>query len=147
VVTRKGQILALAALTALALSAGRHFWRVPRLPAPSSAQLPASARTLLPPFRKENLELTAEPHQELNYRIGMQAGATLVYAWSTGHGEVLSSECPSQNPGDSAGGHAAFEARSTGWYRWRWKNSSDKPIAVQLKLNGYYEAASMPYDR
>ena len=102
---------------------------------------------LLPAYRKENLELTVEPHQELNHRVGMQAGATLVYAWSTAHGEVLASECPSQSLRDSAGGHGAFEARSSGWYRWRWKNSSDKPIAVQLKLNGYYEAASMPYDR
>ncbi len=103
---------------------------------------------LLQPFRKDSLDLTVGPHDERNYRVGMQAGATLVYAWSTGRGgETLSSEAPGQKASLVAEGHGAFEARSSGWYRWRWRNPSGSPITIHVKLSGYYEAASMPYDR
>jgi len=128
--------------------AGLHFWQVQRPPAPSAAQLPASARELLPPFHKNSLDLTVRPHEELNYRVGMQAGATLVYAWSTGRrGEMLSAEFSGQKTSRAGEGHGAFEAQSTGWYHWRWKNESGNPITIHLKLSGYYEAASMPYDK
>ncbi len=102
---------------------------------------------LLAPFHKESFNLTVEPHQDLDYRVGMQAGATLVYAWSTPSGETLSCELPGQKTTHGAEGHGAFEAQSSGWYRWRWKNESANPITIHVKLNGYYEAASMPYDR
>jgi hypothetical protein len=128
--------------------AGAHFWNVQRPPAPSAARLPASARELLLPFRKDSLDLTVGPHDEANYRVGMQAGATLVYAWSTGHsGEVLSCECPGQKSSRGAEGHGAFEAQSSGWYHWRWRNASGNPITIRVKLSGYYEVASLPYDR
>jgi hypothetical protein len=121
---------------------------VRRLPQPAAAALPASARALLLPFHKNSLDLTVPAHQELDYRVGMEAGATLVYAWSSGHkGEVLSSESPGQKTIRAAQAHGAFEAQSTGWYHWRWKNESGNPITVHVKLNGYYELASMPYDR
>jgi hypothetical protein len=114
---------------------------------PAAAALPASARVLLP-FRKDSLELTAGAHAELNYRVGMQAGATLVYAWSTSHGgEALWCESPGQKTIRAAEAHGAFEAQSSGWYRWRWKNQSGNPTTIHIKLSGYYEPASMPYDK
>jgi hypothetical protein len=146
-VSRKRWLAGLGVLVAIAL-AGLHFWRVQRPPAPSAAKLPASARQLLLPFRKDSLDLTVRAHEELNYRVGMQAGATLVYAWSTGlGGDVLSAQFPGQKTSRAGEGHGAFEAQSSGWYHWRWKNESGNPITIHLKLSGYYEAASMPYDR
>jgi hypothetical protein len=131
-----------------AVSVGVDFWKGQRPPAPSAARLPASARELLLPFRKDSLDLTVRAHDELNYRVGMQAGATVVYAWSTGYaGEVLTSESPGQKTSRGAAAHGAFEAQSSGWYHWRWKNASADPITIHLKLSGYYEAASMPYDK
>jgi hypothetical protein len=132
-----------------------YLWsgRVHRPPKPAAATLPASARALLLPFRKNSLDLTVPAHEELDYRVGMQAGATLVYAWSTrawssGHGgALLSSESPGQKAIRAAEAHGAFEAQSSGWYHWRWKNESGNPIAIHVKLSGYYELASMPYDR
>ena len=132
---------------AAATWAGAHFWKVRRPPAPSAARLPASAELLLP-FRKDSLDLTVRAHEELNYRVGMEAGATVVYAWSTGYaGEALSSESPGQKTSRGAAAHGAFEAQSSGWYHWRWKNESAHPITIHLKLSGYYELASLPYDR
>jgi hypothetical protein len=88
---------------------------------------------------------------EIEYRIAMQAGATLVYSWSARRGTV-SCRFADQNPVSAAKGRGAFVAQSSGWYRWRWKNQNGNPITIRLKLNGYYQPASMPpagmpYDR
>jgi hypothetical protein len=115
--------------------------------------LPANARALLLPFRKDSLDLTVPAREGLDYRVGMQAGATLVYAWATGarwsghSGEMLLCECPGQKTIRAAKAHGAFLAQSSGWYHWRWKNESGNPITIHVKLSGYYEAASMPYDK
>jgi hypothetical protein len=147
---RKLWLLAFAAGLAIAGTMGFYDWigRVHGPPKPAAATLPASAREFLRPFRKESLDLTVGAHQELTYRVGMQAGATLVYAWSSSHvGKELSAESPGQKTIRAAEAHGAFEARSSGWYRWHWKNESGNPVAIHLKLSGYYEDASMPYDR
>jgi hypothetical protein len=141
-----GVAACLAAGVAIAL----YLWggRVREPSQPAAAVLPASARVLLLPFRKDRFDLIAGAHDELNYRVGMQAEATLVYAWSTGHsGEVLSCDFPGQKTIRAAEGHGAFQARSSGWYHWRWKNQSGNPITIHVKLTGYYEPATMPYDR
>jgi hypothetical protein len=137
---------------------GFYFWggRVRGPSQPAAAALPASARGLLLPFRKDSLDLTVPAGQELDYRVGMQSGATLVFAWSTrstgvwstGHGgETLSSESPGQKRSRLAEAHGAFVAQSSGWYHWRWKNPSGNTITIHFKLSGYYELASLPYDR
>lgn len=149
-----GWWLGLAAAVA-AGALGFYFWggRAYRPPRPASAALPASARALLLPFRKNSLDLTVPAHEELDYRVGMQAGATLVYSWTTlstgawSSGEALWCESPGQKGIRATEAHGAFEAQSSGWYHWRWKNESRKPIAIHVKLSGYYELASMPYDR
>jgi len=134
-----------AGLAAAAL--GFYLWggRVHEPAQPAAAALPASARELLLPFRKDSLDLMVSAHGEINYRVGMQAGATLVYAWSSG--EMLLCESPGQKTIRAAEAHSAFLAESTGWYHWRWKNQSGNPITIHVKLSGYYELASMPYDR
>ncbi len=112
---------------------------------------------LLQPFRKDSFDLTVGAQQEANYRVGMQAGATLVYAWSTGQtwgrgGEPLFCEFAGHQTGSASEAHSAFVAQSSGWYRWRWKNQNSRAVTIHLKLSGYYEPAAvppagMPYDR
>ena len=140
-------------------AAGVYLWlgvgraRDRRMPQPPAAQLPASVRELLPKPHQDSLDLTVPPHQQLDYRVGMQAGATVVYAWSTAHsGEVLSGEFPGNNVNHGSDGRGALEAESSGWYHWRWRNSGARPVAIRFKLSGYYELmttppAGMPYDR
>jgi hypothetical protein len=84
---------------------------------PPAAALPASARVLLQPFRRDAMDLTLAAHGELQYRIGMDAGATLVYSWSTGHRPV-SYQFAGQKPGRAGEAHGAFLAQSSGWYTW-----------------------------
>ncbi len=97
----------------------------------------------LQPFRKDGLDLTLDAHGELQYRIAMQAGATLVYSWKSNSGTV-SYQFADQNPGRGTEAHGAFVAQSSGWYRWHWSNMGGNPVTFHLKLNGYYE---LPYDR
>jgi len=100
---------------------------------------------LLQPFRKDSLDLNIGAGEELNYRVGMQAGATLVYAWSTGHGdEKLSCEFAGRETTAESGAHNAFVAQSSGWYRWRWKNQNTRPVTIHFKLSGYYEPVTVP---
>ena len=155
--TRKRWLLGLRRACLAAGFAAVHFWRVQLPPVPSAAKLPASARALIQPFRKDSLDLTVEAQQELNYRVGMQAGATLVYAWSTGargghNGKTLSCQFADRDTSDASEAHSAFVAQSSGWYRWRWKNPNSGPVTIHFKLSGYYEPPSMPppsmpYDR
>jgi len=141
-----------AAVLALAAVAGVHFWIVRRPPRPPSATLPLSARALLQsfrplqPLRKDNFDLPLAANGELEYRVAMQAGATLVFSWTASHG-MVSCQFANQNPLTADESHSAFEAQSSGWYRWRWKNPNGSPVTIHLKLNGYYEPAAMPYDK
>lgn len=125
---------------------GLYFWaRVLRPPAPSAAKLPASARILLQPFRKDSLDLIVASQAELNYQVGMQAGATLVYAWSAApKGETVLCEFAGHQASSASEAHSAFVAQSSGWYRWRWKNRNSHPVTIHLKLSGYYEPATLP---
>jgi hypothetical protein len=146
-VTRSGWLIAVAAVLAVS-SAALHFWKVQKPPVPSAAALPASATMRLQasgvqPFRKDSLDLTLDANGELQYRIAMQAGATLVYSWMVSRGEV-SYQFADQNPGRGTDAHGAFVAQSSGWYRWRWTNPAGRAVTIHLKLNGYYE---LPYDR
>ena len=140
--------------------AGIYSWSVParrRPPMPPAAKLPASARMLLQPFHKDTVDVTVAARGEASYRVGMHAGATLVYAWSTGRkGEALDCEFGGRQAHGVSETHSAFIAQSSGWYRWRWRNGSGRPVTVRLKLNGYYApdavpvpgfAPDMPYDR
>ena len=86
-----------------------HFWKVQKPPAPSGVALPESARMRLQPsglqpIRKDGLDLTVDAHGELQYRIAMQAGATLVYSWTASRGAV-SYQFADQNPGRATDAH------------------------------------------
>jgi hypothetical protein len=151
-VTRKEWLIVTAAVLALAAVTGAHFWIVRRPPNPPSAMLPLSARSLLQAFRlpqtlrKDSFDLPLAANGELEYRVAMQAGATLVFSWTASHG-MVSCQFANQNPLTANASHSAFEAQSSGWYRWRWKNPNGSRVTIHLKLNGYYEPARMPYDR
>jgi len=152
IVTRTGWLIVTAAVLALAAVTGVHFWIVRPPPKPPSATLPLSARSLLQsfrpqqPLREDRFDLPLAANGVVEYRVAMQAGATLVFSWTASHG-MVSCQFANQNPLTADGSHSAFEAQSSGWYRWRWKNPNGSAVTIHLKLNGYYEPAGMPYDR
>lgn len=121
------------------------FTRVHRPPTPLSARLPASARALLQPSRKDTVDVTVPSQGDRNYEVGMQAGATLVYAWSTGSREqTVACQFAGRESTGVSEAHSAFVAQSAGWYRWRWKNQNRRPVTIHLKLSGFYEPGILP---
>jgi hypothetical protein len=146
-VVRRVQLF-LAGVLAVVAAFGLYarFARVRRPTNPPAAALPASAKILLQPFRKDGVDLTVEAGRDRQYRIAMQAGATLVYSWSTSRGDV-SYQFADQHPGHGTEAHGAFVAQSSGWYRWHWNNPNGYPVTIHINLRGYYEPAGMPYDR
>ena len=122
-------------------------------PAPSAAALPASAsaRELLQPFRKDGLDLTVDAHGELQYRIAMQAGATLVYSWtaSRGRGARINSRikirvAPPKRTALSSPilGLVPLAMEQPGR-----QSGHDSPEAERVLRTGNHAPASMPYDR
>jgi hypothetical protein len=122
-----------------------YFWvrGVKAPPQPGAALLPASAQILLQPFRKDSIDLTVAGRGEMQYRIAMREGATLVYAWSASGGP-LRCEFANQRPDEARSNHGAFVAQSSGWYRWRWSNPGGNAAVIHLKLSGYYERPVVP---
>jgi hypothetical protein len=139
----------LAACLVASAALGFILWggRVRKPPPPTAAVLPASARILLQPFRKDTLDLDVAAQADRQYRIAMQEGASLVFSWTASHGPVPY-QFAGQGPGRASEAHGAFVARSAGWYRWRWSNPTADPIRIHLKLSGYYDPdVSLPYDK
>lgn len=100
---------------------------------------------MLQPSRSDTLDLTVDPQRELSYEVGMQEGATLVYAWSaTPRGEGLSYEFAGRRSQGVSEVHSALVAQSSGWYRWRWKNAGSRAVTIHLKLSGAYEPGILP---
>jgi len=75
----------------------------------------------------------------------MQAGTTLVYAWSTGpRGETLACQFAGRESRGVSAAHSALVAQSSGWYRWHWSNQNSRPVTIHLKLSGRYEPGIVP---
>jgi hypothetical protein len=138
--------IAAGSLACLAGIAIAYVWttRVRLPPTPPAARLPSSARKMLQPSRSDIVDLTVDPKRELSYEVGMQAGATLVYAWSAMPRERLSCEFAGRRMQEASDAHSAFVAQSSGWYRWRWKNPGNRPVSIHLKLSGSYEPGAVP---
>jgi hypothetical protein len=120
----------------------------------------ATARYYDTAFRSDTIEIMLPPDQdnELEYKVKMKTGATLVYSWTvTGdeehpewfyydfHGEQRPVPADGksvvmeyrQATGTSSNG--ALVAPFEGVHGWYVQNQSDKPLTVHLKLSGFYE--------
>ena len=120
-----------------------------------------TARYYQSAFRSDVIEIKLEPEGDmgdLEYKVKMKTGDTLVYSWTvTGdeehpdwfyydfHGEsrpVPEGERPTvieyrKETGITSGGSliAPFE----GIHGWYLQNQSDKPVVVHMRLSGFYE--------
>jgi hypothetical protein len=106
-------------------------------------------------YRSDVIDIPLEPAGELEYKLGLNQGNTIVYQWDAidlddptllyaefhGHTE------PVANAGDlmfyrkEAGGteRGALVAPFTGIHGWYLQNNSDASIIVRLQVAGFYE--------
>jgi hypothetical protein len=109
-------------------------------------------------FRSDTIDIPLkgadEQGSELEYKVRMKPGATLVYSWSVDappeefyydfHSQQLPSPGPkevviSHKSGIGVGGNGALVAPFEGIHGWYLQNQSLKPVVVHLKLSGFYE--------
>jgi len=109
----------------------------------------APARSYRLPFRSDEVKIPMKPDGELEYKVKMQTGGTLVYSWAADHGTVyydFHGEKPddpdhaqSYGTGVSAAGNGSLIAPFAGIHGWFLQNQEGTPIVVTLKMSGFYE--------
>jgi len=132
--------------------------------APASAASPgqpaaaAVAREYPTPFRSDTIDIPLKGAEstgsELEYKVKMKAGQTLIYSWSVVapaeefYYDFHSQKWPDSSPketvishkaGVGVGGNGAMVAPFDGIHGWYLQNQSEKPVVVHLKLSGFYE--------
>jgi hypothetical protein len=156
------QLLAAAAVAALILVTivwPAEFHRDPTGFGRRSGLLALSAPRAAAPFyaagyRSDSIEIPLRFGQELEYKVAMQRGAALVYAWQLQarpadrvyfefHGETQPPAAPlvqSYLKQDGATqSQGALEAPFDGIHGWYLMNDSDGPVVVRLQLAGFYQ--------
>lgn len=109
----------------------------------------APARSYQLPFRSDEVTIPMKPDGELEYKVKMQPGGTLVYSWAADHGTVyydMHGERPedpdhaqSYGTGISASANGSLIAPFAGIHGWFLQNQEGTPIVVTLKMSGFYE--------
>jgi len=117
-------------------------------PAPA-ANAGAPARFYKVPFRTDEVKIPMKPDGELEYKVKMQPGGTLIYSWAADHGTVyydMHGERPddpehaqSYGTGISATVNGSLIAPFAGIHGWFLQNQEGTPIVVTLKMSGFYE--------
>jgi hypothetical protein len=126
--------------------------------APGKAAVQVLAREYPTPFRSDTIDIPLKgadsTGSELEYKVKMKAGQTLVYSWSVAappeefYSDFHSQQWPQQGPkevvishkaGVGVGGNGSMVAPFDGIHGWYLQNQSVKPVVVHLKLSGFYE--------
>lgn len=99
--------------------------------------------------KKEAFAITLQPQEGIEYKFLMQKYQKMHYEWIT-NGEPLYFDLHGEPEGDNTGYFESYAiatsntmkgsfttpfAGSHGWY---WENKSDKPVFVQLMVEGHY---------
>jgi hydrogenase/urease accessory protein HupE len=109
----------------------------------TSADLPG-------PAWKESISIIIPARGEKEYKLLLQQGATLHFAWQT-DGEALFYDFHGDKLGDSTGFFQSFAKKTdtqssgsllasfTGNHGWYWKNYSAAPVSITLRVKGDYQ--------
>ena len=106
-------------------------------------------------YRTDVIDIPLEPLEELEYKLGLNEGDSIVYQWDAvdlKDPEMLYAEFhghtpPVNNVGDlmfyrkATGGteRGTLVAPFTGIHGWYLRNDAEAPIVVRLKVAGFYE--------
>ncbi|MEO8099413.1 MAG: hypothetical protein ABI811_17040 [Acidobacteriota bacterium] len=112
---------------------------------------PKSASHLYPAtFKTETVKIPIGPDGELEYKVKMKAGQSMVYSWEVDRGAVYydfhgEPADPKQSKSymevqETKSAHGTFVAPFDGVHGWFWLNVTSQPLVVTLKLVGFYES-------
>jgi hypothetical protein len=104
------------------------------------------------PPRSEQVLLELRPHEEMELKIAMREGDTVLFAWQSEGGAIYSdfhAEPFGEPPGGAiryqegeavTSGYGALNAPFAGHHGWYWVNPNETPVQVELEITGYYAA-------
>lgn len=134
------------------------------VPLPASDGNNAVARFYPTAFRTDTVDIRlgasgdADQDDDLEWKVGMKSGATLVYSWSVDapaeefysdfHGESAPTpdvKLATYKKGPGVTSHGSIVAPFDGIHGWYLQNQSERPVVVHLKLSGFYEMPPDPY--
>ena len=106
-------------------------------------------------YRTDVIDIPLEPLEELEYKLGLNEGDSIVYQWDAVdlkdpeklYAEFHGHTPPVDNVGDlmfyrkATGGteRGTLVAPFTGIHGWYLRNDGEEPIIVRLKVAGFYE--------
>lgn len=105
-------------------------------------------------FKLDVFEITLQPYEYVEYKYGLEQGATMLYSW-TASGPVIHDLHGERASGTSDGGPAeesfdkqnrrqasgSFAAPFAGIHGWYWENPGGEPITIRLTSSGFYSSA------
>jgi hypothetical protein len=122
--------------------------------APDIPMAPPEAARFYPAAVKSNvIEIPLPVDGEVEYKVRMKQGETVVYSWSVDNGSAYYDFHAEGEPGgedlrykeeqDGApAGHGSLVAPMNGIHGWYWLNVEDHPIVITLRVSGFYELRS-----
>jgi hypothetical protein len=130
-------------------------------PAPAEPAAAGVSRLYDREYRTDTFEIplsaSGEEGNELEYKVRMKSGDTVVYSWAVEgvpadefyfdfHGEADAKpplKVVSYKEGTGVGGKGALVAPFDGIHGWFFQNSAEKPVTVKLTVAGFYELRSI----
>ena len=128
----------------------------PALGAAAPTDGSTAARTYAVPFRSDVVEIPLKADEELEYKVKMQPGGTLLYSWSVDKGMVYYDfHGEPANPKDSKSfgegiapqANGSLIAPFAGIHGWFLQNQEGHPVVVTVKMSGFYELRENPITR
>ncbi|HWW05913.1 transmembrane anchor protein [Collimonas sp.] len=107
------------------------------------------------PFNESEMSLVLQPNQGGEIKALMRQGEHFVYTWSAEGGKVtvdMHGERPNAGKEftrywkdkQQAGDQGSFVAPFDGIHGWFWRNHSDKPVTIKVKVSGFFEKLYVP---
>lgn len=105
-------------------------------------------------YRSDIVKIPLGPDGEIEYKVAMKAGESMVYSWSVDresvyfdfHGEPWNDPKHAmryREEQENTKSNGTLVAPFDGIHGWFWLNLSGKPIVVTLKMSGFYQLHKM----
>jgi hypothetical protein len=117
--------------------------------APLASSEMVSSNAIVQPTRQDSISITIPARGDTEYKLQIEKGATLEYAWET-NGTELFFDFHGEPAGDTTGYFESFkksiDSQSNGslttsfegTHGWYWKNDTPSPVTIELKVKGAY---------
>ncbi len=114
--------------------------------APAAPAAPTQTRS--PTYREDTTDFTLAPGKSMEYKVFMQAGATMDYSWNAPR--ALYYDFHGDREGDKSGAftrhksgtatldQGGFNSPFQGRHGWYWENKNAQPVTVTLTTKGEY---------